>query len=137
MDVTKLLEQDHRKVEGLFSQYQSSPSDETAQQICQELEVHTSVEEELVYPRLADIDPELEQHAEDEHSQAKELIARIRSGSGDVTALMTQLESAVQEHVQEEESQAFPELREQLGNELDQLGDQVQQRKQEMMSQPQ
>ena len=137
MDVTKVLEQDHRKVEGLFSQYQSSQSDETAQQICQELEIHTSVEEQLVYPRLAEIDPELERHAEEEHTQAKELISRIRSGSGDVSGLMAQLESAVHEHVQEEESRAFPELRQQLGNELEQLGTEVQQRKQEMMSRPQ
>jgi hemerythrin superfamily protein len=137
MDVTKLLEQDHRTVEGLFSQYQSSPSDEIAQRICQELEIHTSVEEQLVYPRLADIDPELERHAEEEHMQAKELISSIRSGSGDVSDLMAQLESAVQEHVQEEETRAFPELRQQLGNELEQLGNEVQQRKQEMMSRPQ
>jgi iron-sulfur cluster repair protein YtfE (RIC family) len=79
MDVTELLQQDHRTVEGLFSQYRATQDDATVEQICQELERHTTVEEEIVYPRLAEIDPELEQHAEEEHATAKELIAQIRS----------------------------------------------------------
>jgi hypothetical protein len=64
MEVTELLQQDHRTVEGLFSQYKSTQDDATVEQICQELERHTTVEETIVYPRLAEIDPELEQHAE-------------------------------------------------------------------------
>jgi hemerythrin superfamily protein len=135
MDVTMLLEQDHRTVERLFAQYQSSQNDATAEQICQELEVHTTLEEEVVYPRLAEIDPQLEQHAEDEHAKAKELISQIRSGSGDVAGVVSQLQSAVQEHVQEEETKAFPALREQLGGELEDLGKQLEQRKQELTSQ--
>jgi hypothetical protein len=50
MDVTELLQQDHRKVEGLFDQYKSTQDDATVEQICQELEGHTTVEEEIVYP---------------------------------------------------------------------------------------
>jgi hypothetical protein len=94
----------------------------------------TTVEEEVVYPRLAEIDSQLEQHAEDEHAKAKELISQIRSGSGDIAGVVSQLQSAVQEHVQEEETKAFPALREQLGGELEDLGKQLAQRKQELTS---
>src|SRR5688500_1072985 len=69
MDVIELLQQDHRKVEGLFNDYQSTQDDDTAEQICRELEMHTTIEEEIVYPRLAEIDAELEQHAEEEHDK--------------------------------------------------------------------
>jgi hemerythrin superfamily protein len=136
MDVTELLQQDHRKVEGLFSNYQATQDDATVEQICRELEMHTTLEEEIVYPRLAEVDAELEQHAEEEHDNAKELIDQIRAGTGDVAGLVEQLHTAVQHHVQEEETKAFPAMREQLGSELDELGAAVEERKQTLMSQP-
>jgi hemerythrin superfamily protein len=132
-DVTELLTQDHRKVEQLFQQYQQSKDQSTLRQICQELQVHTQVEEEIVYPRLAQIDRPLEQHAEDEHRQAKQLIEQIQSNGSDAGAaeqLARQLEAAVKEHVQEEESKAFPELRQQAADQLDEMGRRVEERKQ-------
>jgi hemerythrin superfamily protein len=133
MDVTELLQQDHRTVEGLFGQYKSTQDAATADQICQELERHATVEEEIVYPRLAEIDPELEQHAEEEHATAKELIAKIRSRPDDAARLVEQLQQSVQHHVEEEESKAFPALRQRLADELDDLGKAVERRKQELM----
>ena len=130
MDVIELLQQDHRKVEGLFSDYQSTHNDDTVEQICRELEMHTTVEEEIVYPRLAEIDTELEQHAEEEHDKAKELIDQIRAKPDDVAGLVQQLQQAVQHHVNEEETKAFPEMRARLGAELEDLGSAVEERKQ-------
>jgi hemerythrin superfamily protein len=135
MDVTQMLEQDHRAVEGLFAEFESSGDESIVEEICDELEVHASVEEELVYPRLAEIDSEMEQHAEEEHEEMKSLIAQLRSGSGNTRALVDQLKSTVQDHVEEEEAEAFPELREHLGNELERLGEAAQQRKQELTAQ--
>jgi hemerythrin superfamily protein len=132
MDVTELLQQDHRKVEGLFDQYKRTQDDATVEQICQELERHTTLEEEIVYPRLAEIDADLEQQAEDEHAKAKDLIAELRAGSDDVAGLVEELEAAVQHHVQEEETKAFPAMRERLADELASLGTAVEQRKREL-----
>jgi hemerythrin superfamily protein len=132
MDVTQLLEQDHRSVEGLFSTYERSQDDATLQQICRELEIHTTLEEEIVYPRLAELDREMEEHAEQEHAEAKELIAQIRAGDPDAANLGRQLQHAIQEHVREEESQAFPLLRERMADELDELGSRVAERKQKL-----
>jgi hemerythrin superfamily protein len=134
MDVTQLLEQDHRAVEALFEEYEQTEDRAVLDRICSELEVHTIVEEELVYPRLEAVDRELEEHAEQEHGQAKELIAQIRSGDPDATMLARQLKSAVQHHVQEEETKAFPRLREQIPGELAMLGRAVEDRKQELQS---
>ena len=134
MDVIELLEQDHRKVEELFSQYEASPDDATADQICQELDVHATVEEEIVYPRLADIDPELKQHADEEHGTAKGLIGQIRDRIGNVRELVEQLKASVEHHVEEEESKAFPEIRDQLAAELEDLGAAVARRKEDLQS---
>ena len=130
MDVIELLQQDHRMVEGLFNDYQSTHSEATVEQICQELEIHTTVEEEIVYPRLAEIDAELEQHAEEEHEKAKGLIEQIRNQPDDLAGLVQLLQQAVQDHVNEEETKAFPEMRARLGAELEDLGAAVEERKQ-------
>ena len=134
MDVTQLLEQDHRTVEALFEEYERNEDRALLEQICTELDVHTTVEEELVYPRLEAVDRELEEHAEEEHGQAKELIAQIRSGDPDAATLARQLKTAVQHHVQEEETKAFPRLREQIPGELAMLGTAVEDRKHELQS---
>jgi hemerythrin superfamily protein len=134
MDVTQLLEQDHRKVEGLFARYDQDQDPGTLAQICQELEIHTAVEEEIVYPRLAELDRPMEEHAVEEHAEAKELIAQIRVGDPDTPTLARQLKQAIQEHVSEEESQAFPLLRERLADELETMGDEANQRKEQLMA---
>ena len=132
MDVTELLEQDHRKVESLFAEYESGQSEDVLARICDELEVHTTLEEELVYPRLAELDHDLEQHAESEHEEAKLLIDQIRAGDPDVPTLARQLQMAVEAHVREEEGRAFPLLREQMGAELQTIGDEVARRKEQL-----
>ena len=132
MDVTELLEQDHRKVESLFANYESGQSEDVLAQICNELEIHTTLEEELVYPRLAELDRDLEQHAESEHDQAKLLIDQIRAGDPDVSTLARQLQMAVEAHVREEEGRAFPLLREQMGAELQKIGDEAARRKEQL-----
>lgn len=135
MDVTQLLEQDHRQVENLFSSFDSSQDDATLRQICQELDIHTTLEEEIVYPRLAELDREMEAHAEQEHAEAKDLIAQIRAGDPDAATLARQLQQAIEDHVKEEESQAFPLMREQMAGELEELGLRLAERKQELVNQ--
>jgi len=82
-NVLELLNTDHREVEQLFSQFESTQDFSIARQICQELTVHAAVEEEIVYPVLASINEEVEQEAEEEHDEAKELIARIETMTPD------------------------------------------------------
>ena len=121
-----LLTADHRKVDGLFAEFESSGDESVAAEICNEITIHAEVEERIVYPELRTIDPELEQEAEREHAGAKRLIEQIRAAEGDeIVELVDQLKRAIEHHVAEEESKAFPEL-EQLGDaRLNELGQQI------------
>lgn len=134
-NVLDLLNHDHREVEQLFAQFESTQDVDIALQICQELTVHSQVEEELVYPVLASIDAPLEHEAEQEHAEAKQLIARIEAmtaGDPELVPTVMKLKGAIAHHVDEEESEAWPKMRSGAGDRLDDLGRAVEQRKQEL-----
>jgi len=134
-DVTEMLNTDHREVEALFDEYESTGSYDVAMQICEELLRHATVEEEIVYPALAKADQEIEQEAEKEHQEAEQLIEQAQAmepGDPRLRPTMERLKQAVQHHVDEEESQAWPKLRARFSDKLDELGQLVEQRKQEL-----
>ena len=140
----ELLMSDHRKVEDLFEQYdQEKDSDEgtrreIAQKICGELTVHAQVEEELFYPwlreNLEDDEMEMVEEAQVEHQTAKDLIAQIESAT-DIdevfNAKVKVLSEYIKHHVQEEENEIFPEVRDEQ-EELDELGQEMAARKSEL-----
>jgi DUF438 domain-containing protein len=90
-DATTLLAKDHKDVKALFKRYEKltkaeadgSERQELAEQICQMLTVHATIEEEIFYPavREADVDEDLLDEAEVEHASAKDLIGQIQSMS--------------------------------------------------------
>ena len=57
LDAIALLKADHRKVEDLFEKYESAKTESVkktlATQICTELTVHATIEEEIFYPACA------------------------------------------------------------------------------------
>lgn len=128
-DVVDRIEHDHRAVEALFAQFESSHDRAVADKICGELEIHTMAEEKAVYPvmraELSRGEEEIDE-AEHEHAEAKQLIGRIRrtEDSQQLAALMTELEGAIQTHVREEETEMLPKARKELpAEELEELGD--------------
>jgi hemerythrin superfamily protein len=72
-EATKLLRADHRLVDSLFKEYESSRSNTRKkaliEQICQELIIHAQIEEEIFYPKVKDAlkDSELIPEARVEH----------------------------------------------------------------------
>jgi hypothetical protein len=135
-NVIELLNTDHRTVEQLFAQFESTQDFDVALQICEELTVHATVEEEIVYPVLEGIDAEIEQEAEEEHAEAKQLIARIQAMSPDDPELMAtvmELKAGIEHHVEEEEGEAWDRMRSEAGDQLDDLGAQVEARKAELL----
>jgi hemerythrin superfamily protein len=52
MDAVALLKADHRKVEELFEKFESTrgTKQKIAEQICMELMIHATIEEEIFYP---------------------------------------------------------------------------------------
>ena len=133
--VVNVLKQDHRTVEKMFSDYQESQDASIVEQICNELDTHTRLEEEIVYPVLRSDVPEGEgmaQHAEDEHKEARQLIGRIRQTSEPehLDELVQELQSAIEEHVSEEENEVFPKMESALpADRLEEMGAEVEAQK--------
>ncbi len=110
-DAIALLKADHRKVEGLFEQYEkatsSSKKQSLAHEICTELKIHTMIEEELFYPPFrGKIDDDVLDEAYVEHDGAKMLINDIEAGSPEddfYDAKVHVLSEEIKHHVKEEE----------------------------------
>jgi hemerythrin superfamily protein len=123
-DAVDLLDADHKLVQKLFLDYQGLCDDggssvakqKLALKICQDLTVHTQIEEEIFYPRVraAIRDDALMDEALQEHAEAKEAIARIqgmapKDAGYDDTVL--QLFATVMDHVMDEREQIFLKAR--------------------------
>jgi hemerythrin superfamily protein len=122
-DAIAMLTADHKKVKRLFSEFnklQEEGSDEEkssiVEQICNELKIHTELEEEIFYPavRKAIDDSDLMDEALVEHAGAKDLIVQLEDASpGDdlYDAKVTVLGEQIDHHVKEEEGSMFPKAK--------------------------
>ena len=136
-DAIELLTSDHREVEQYFKQYEAAVNDpgvahHAAEEIIRELSVHAAVEEMILYPLLAKVDPQqkgLVDHSLEEHQEVKELLAQVDgkpANDSNVRKVMAQLKSSVEEHVSEEEGKVFPALRSHVKeDELMELGEKM------------
>lgn len=141
---TEFIRADHAEVQDLFYDYEVAGGELSQKQsliyrICQELELHASLEEELFYPmvrgRLAEKGQQLVAEALTEHQSIKDLIEQLkRMRSEDISCddLMQRLKDNVRHHVTQEEKEMLPLAEEYLGDDLMQLGLQMQQRKQQL-----
>ena len=143
-DAIALLKADHRQVEKWFGQFEKtragSRKDDLARQICNALQVHTKIEEEIFYPAFLEATEEKAIHheAEVEHNGAKKLIAEIQeSDSQDdyFDAKVTVLSEMIKHHVREEEHSGgmFAKAR-QSDMDLQSLGERLAARKAELES---
>jgi hemerythrin superfamily protein len=141
MNALTLLREDHQNVQALFDRFEKTRSADRkgplARQICRELTVHAQIEEEIFYPaaRQALRDTDLLDEATVEHDTAKDLIAQIEDASpGDelFDAKVKVLGEYVKHHVKEEQNELFPKVRK-TKLDLDEMGERLQARKQELM----
>jgi hemerythrin superfamily protein len=141
LDAIALLRADHRKVSDLFEQFEKSrsPTKKKAlvDQICQELTVHTQIEEEIFYPavKAALKDHELVPEANVEHASVKDLIAQVRGiapGGEMYDARVKVMGEFVKHHVKEEQTEMFPKAKK-TRLDMAAIGAQMTQRKQELL----
>jgi hemerythrin superfamily protein len=146
-DAIELLMADHHRVARLFAEFNALKEDGSDEakstlvaQICQELTVHTAIEEEIFYPavRKAIEDDDLMDEALVEHAGAKELIAQLQAANPDddlYDAKVKVLSEQIDHHVQEEEGSMFPQAR---GSGIDtlSLGAALLERKAELLAKP-
>ena len=148
-DACDLLDADHRNVKKMFKAYEelmesrgrtvAQKKKDLALQICHELTVHATIEEEIFYPalRAALKDTDMLAEAEVEHQTAKDLIAQIE-GMGDTDetfdAKVTVLGEYIDHHVKEERGEIFPKARASRKLDLVAMRDELAARKEELMA---
>ena len=119
-DPVKLLIADHEKVERLFAEIEGAdsvgPRFGLVAQLDAELLRHTQMEEEIVYPFIrehVDDGDRLMDEAEQEHAEAKSVLAEVRTldpSRADFEDRLKTLKKLIQHHVKEEEGRIFPKL---------------------------
>jgi hemerythrin superfamily protein len=122
-DAIALLTADHKKVKGLFSEFDKLKEDGSAAEksevvatVCNELKIHTAIEEEIFYPAVREAieDADLMDEALVEHAGAKDLIAQLEDMDSEddlYDAKVTVLGEQIDHHVKEEEGDMFPKAR--------------------------
>jgi hypothetical protein len=108
-----------------------------ANTICLALEIHAKLEEEIFYPAMRKVDPELVDKSIPEHNEMRRLIAQLREADpGDAAferALM-ELMRDVLRHVADEETMLLPDAERVLGDRLGELGARMTKRRFELMA---
>lgn len=128
--VLAILKEEHALVKGLFDQFEKETEESpaagkaTADKICMELTRHAEMEEKIVYPKLKAEDEDLYFEAQEEHHVAKMLIAEIEAMKPDGVwrAKVTVLAENVRHHIEEEETEGFPELKKAGAADLEAMG---------------
>lgn len=143
-DAIALLKADHDKVQKLFEQFQNASSArqwQLAQQICNELKIHSMIEEEIFYPATKEaVEESLYNESFVEHDGAKVLINDLMANGPEdefFEAKVTVLCEEISHHIKEEERPAegyFAQVRK-ADIDLVELRDRLMARKQELTEQ--
>ena len=149
MDALSLLTADHNRVRGLFARFQSAEEEkdtetmmELAAKIIVELEVHTTIEEEIFYPAYHQAarkkeDKKLFFEAVQEHHVVDLVMPEMNDGSSpeELKARAKVLKDLVEHHADEEEKEMFPRARKVMDREeLRSLGEMLLRRKEDLMA---
>ena len=137
-DAIVLLKDDHREIKRLFREFEEAGDRATktkgaiVEKIIEALTVHTYLENEVMYPEVRSRLPELENdvlESYEEHHVADVLCAELSMLSPEherFDAKTTVLIENVEHHIEEEETEWFPKVREGLGRKaLQDIGEQM------------
>jgi hemerythrin superfamily protein len=144
-NASQLIRRDHKKVEGLFDKFEQTKKPEAKKrivdQVVQELEIHTKLEEEIFYPAVRKNlgEEDMLEEAKQEHQQAKEIIRELKKLDAEDEQLeekFSELVECVKHHVEEEEGELLPKV-EESDMDLTEIGDEILDRKEELRQQMQ
>lgn len=137
-DALVILKNDHKEIRKLFRDFRSAGDNAVKTKgaivgkIIEALTVHTYIENEVLYPRVRDLVPELEDdvlESYEEHHVADVLVSELAAMSPDderFDAKTTVLIENVEHHIEEEEDEWFPKVRESLGRKkLQEIGEEL------------
>ncbi|MBV9593819.1 MAG: hemerythrin domain-containing protein [Actinobacteria bacterium] len=141
-DAIVLLKEDHKAVKALFRDFQKKGTTPAAkaglvEQIIELLTIHTYIENECMYPRVRELLPDLEDdilESYEEHHVADVLVLELANLTPEderFEAKTTVLIESVSHHIEEEEQEWFPKVREGLTRtQLQEIGAQLRELKQ-------
>jgi hemerythrin-like domain-containing protein len=134
-DAIVLLKNDHKEILKAFKDFEKAGESAHAakgrlvKRMIELLTVHTYIENEVMYPRVRELLPELEDdvlESYEEHHVADVLVMELstmKPTDERFTAKTTVLIENVRHHIEEEEQEWFPEVRKGLGRKaLQELG---------------
>jgi hemerythrin superfamily protein len=143
MTATDLLKRQHKDVRGMFKKIEKTEDSRQRRQLMDQvsiaLEAHTAIEEEMFYPAIKELETkkaaEMVNEAYEEHHVVKLVLRELPEVDPEderFEAKMTVLSELVDHHAEEEEDEMF-KLAKKLGeDELEELGERMEQRFQEM-----
>jgi hemerythrin superfamily protein len=127
MDAITMLRQDHKEVERLFKQFEKAGPKahvrkrDIVDRIVRELSVHAVIEEQVFYPAVREAVPDTDDEvleALEEHHIVKWTLSELDGMDPEherFEAKTMVLIESVRHHVEEEEGELFPQVREALG----------------------
>lgn len=126
MDAIVMLKEDHKRVKQLFRKLEGHDLS-VIPKICAELTIHAEIEEKVFYPAIrGEVEALDVNEAYEEHHVAKVLIRELEKMSPKAEryeAKAVVLMEMVRHHIDEEEGELFPDVREALGrNRLKEIG---------------
>jgi hemerythrin superfamily protein len=120
-DVVDILTTDHREAEDLIAQIKvamgKDDKRDLADTLISELVRHSVAEEMYVYPAMKEFLPDGDQAVEHDTEEHKELevtmkkLEAVDADDSEFTRLMGELEVTLRDHIEDEESDQFPQLR--------------------------
>ncbi len=126
-DAIVLLKNDHKEIRKLFRDFRGAGPNARVEKgrivddIIEALTVHTYIENEGMYPEVRDLAPDLEDdilESYEKHHVADVLVVELAAMKPDderFDAKTTVLIESVEHHIEEEEQEWFPKVREELG----------------------
>ena len=141
MNAIELLTQDHKTVKKLLEELSNTTEravkkrGELLARIEHELQIHTALEEELLYPAIKEAGGREEQkmyfEAKEEHRTVDALVLpdllKTETGTVEFAGRVKVMKELLEHHIEEEESELFPTARKLLGKDaLEQLGQAMQ-----------
>jgi hemerythrin-like domain-containing protein len=134
-DAIVMLKDDHKEILRCFRDFEKAgdralkTKGRLVDRMIELLTVHTYIENEVMYPRVRELVPDLEDdvlESYEEHHVADVLVMELSTMKPDderFTAKTTVLIESVRHHIEEEEQEWFPQVRDALGRKvLQQLG---------------
>jgi len=140
-DATSMIRMDHTHVVAMFHRYRldASPAKKRAiaNGICLALEVHAKLEEEIFYPAMRKVDPDLVDKSIPEHNEMRRVIATLREMEPTDPAFdrsVMELMRDVMRHVADEETMLLPDAERVLYDQLPELGARMTQRRMQLVA---